>query len=283
MLKVCDVTKRYGKFTVLEHIDLEFTPGVYGLLAPNGAGKTTLMKLLTTLAFPTEGEIRYDGVEIRTMNAASRELLGYLPQQVGYYPNQSPIQFLSYLAALKGMDRKLVPDRAEELLELVGLSEVKRKKMRTFSGGMIQRVGIAQALLNDPKILILDEPTAGLDPSERVRFRNIIAGLSKDRIVILSTHIVSDVESVANRIVFLKDHQVALEAAPEEICRTMRGKVFEISLPDTELPRFEQSHRVLSIRQEHNWVHLRFTDGNVPAEAVPAEPTLEDAFLVFFR
>ena len=283
MLKVCDVTKRYGKFTVLEHIDLEFTPGVYGLLAPNGAGKTTLMKLLTTLAFPTEGEIRYDGVEIHTMNAAYRELLGYLPQQMGYYPNQNPVQFLSYLAALKGLDRKAVPARVEELLELVGLSDVKRKKMRAFSGGMIQRVGIAQALLNDPKILILDEPTAGLDPSERVRFRNIIAGLSKDRIVILSTHIVSDVESVANRIVFLKDHQVALEAAPEEICRTMRGKVFEISLPDTELPLFEQSHRVLSIRQEHNRVHLRFTGGSLPAGAVPAEPTLEDAFLVFFR
>ena len=283
MLKVCDVTKRYGKFTVLEHIDLEFTPGVYGLLAPNGAGKTTLMKLLTTLAFPTEGEIRYDGVEIHTMNAAYRELLGYLPQQMGYYPNQNPVQFLSYLAALKGLDRKAVPARVEELLELVGLSDVKRKKMRAFSGGMIQRVGIAQALLNDPKILILDEPTAGLDPSERVRFRNIISSLSKDRIVILSTHIVSDVESVANRIVFLKDHQVALEAVPAEICRTMRGKVFEISLPDAELPRFEQGHRVLSIRQEHNWVHLRFTDGDIPAEAVPAEPTLEDAFLIFFR
>lgn len=282
MLKVCDVTKRYGKFTVLEHIDLEFTPGVYGLLAPNGAGKTTLMKLLTTLAFPTEGEIRYDGVEIRTMNAAYRELLGYLPQQMGYYPNQSPIQFLSYLAALKGMDRKLVPDRAEELLELVGLSEVKRKKMRTFSGGMIQRVGIAQALLNDPKILILDEPTAGLDPRERVRFRNILAGLSKDRIVILSTHIVSDVESVANQLIFLKDHQVALEGSPEEICGRLRERIFEISLPDAELPEFEQDHRVLSLREEHGSVHLRFTEGSLPAGAVPAEPTLEDVFLVFY-
>ena len=282
MLKVCDVTKRYGKFTVLEHIDLEFTPGVYGLLAPNGAGKTTLMKLLTTLAFPTEGEIRYDGVEIRTMNAAYRELLGYLPQQMGYYPNQSPIQFLSYLAALKGMDRKLVPDRVEGLLELVGLSEVKRKKMRTFSGGMIQRVGIAQALLNDPKILILDEPTAGLDPRERVRFRNILAGLSKDRIVILSTHIVSDVESVANQLIFLKDHQVALEGSPEEICGRLRERIFEISLPDAELPEFEQGHRVLSLREEHGSVHLRFTEGSLPEGAVPAEPTLEDVFLVFY-
>ena len=283
MLKVCDVTKRYGRFTVLEHIDLEFTPGVYGLLAPNGAGKTTLMKMLTTLAFPTEGEIRYDGVEIRTMNAAYRDLLGYLPQQMGFYPNQSPAQFLTYLAALKGMEKDAVPARVEELLDLVGLSDVKRKRMRTFSGGMIQRVGIAQALLNDPKVLILDEPTAGLDPSERVRFRNIISGLSRDRIVILSTHIVSDVESVANQLIFLKDHRVAGEGSPESFCRDLRGKVFEITLPDAELPRFEQTHAVLSMRQEHDRVHLRFTGGSLPAEAVPTEPSLEDVFLVFYR
>lgn len=283
MLKVCDVTKRYGRFTVLEHIDLEFTPGVYGLLAPNGAGKTTLMKMLTTLAFPTEGEIRYDGVEIGAMNAAYRDLLGYLPQQMGYYPNQTPAQFLSYLAALKGMEKCSIPARVEELLDLVGLSDVKRKRMKTFSGGMIQRVGIAQALLNDPKVLILDEPTAGLDPNERVRFRNIISGLSKERIVILSTHIVSDVESVANQLIFLKDHRVAGEGAPESFCQDLRGKIFEITLPDTELPQFEQAHAVLSIRQEHNRVHLRFTGGSLPAEAVPAEPSLEDVFLVFYR
>ena len=283
MLKVCDVTKRYGRFTVLEHIDLEFTPGVYGLLAPNGAGKTTLMKMLTTLAFPTEGEIRYDGVEIGAMNAAYRDLLGYLPQQMGYYPNQTPAQFLSYLAVLKGMEKDAIPARVEELLELVGLSEVKRKRMKTFSGGMIQRVGIAQALLNDPKVLILDEPTAGLDPNERVRFRNIISGLSKERIVILSTHIVSDVESVANQLIFLKDHRVAGEGSPESFCQDLRGKIFEITLPDTELPQFEQAHAVLSIRQEHNRVHLRFTGGSLPSEAAPAEPSLEDVFLVFYR
>ena len=283
MLKVCDVTKRYGRFTVLEHINLEFEPGVYGLLAPNGAGKTTLMKMLTTLAFPTEGEIRYDGVEIGAMNAAYRDLLGYLPQQMGYYPNQNPTQFLSYLAALKGMEKGSIPARVEELLDLVGLSDVKRKRMRTFSGGMIQRVGIAQALLNDPKVLILDEPTAGLDPNERVRFRNIISGLSKERIVILSTHIVSDVESVANQLIFLKDHRVAGEGSPESFCQDLRGKIFEITLPDTELPQFQQAHAVLSMRQEHNRVHLRFTGGSLPAEAVPAEPSLEDVFLVFYR
>ena len=283
MLTVKDVTKRYGKFTVLEHVSLEFQPGVYGLLAPNGAGKTTLMKMLTTLAFPTEGEILWSGTEIRGLGAAYRQQLGYLPQQLGFYPHYTPNQYLSYLSALKGLDGKTAGERIPKLLDLVGLSEVADKKMKKLSGGMVQRVGIAQALLGNPKILILDEPTAGLDPKERGRFRNILSGLSKDRIVILSTHIVSDVENVANQLILLKDRQVYREDTPKNLCRSMEGRVFEITVPEEEVEAFGASHLILAQRQEGERVSLRFTDGNIPAGAVPAVPTLEDAFLAIYR
>ena len=283
MLTVKDVTKRYGKFTVLEHISLEFQPGVYGLLAPNGAGKTTLMKMLTTLAFPTEGEILWNGTDIRSLGAAYRQQLGYLPQQLGFYPHYTPNQYLSYLSALKGLDGKTAGERISKLLDLVGLSEVADKKMKKLSGGMVQRVGIAQALLNDPKILILDEPTAGLDPKERGRFRNILSGLSRDRIVILSTHIVSDVENVANQLILLKDRQVYREDTPKNLCRSMEGRVFETTVPEEEVEAFGTSHLILSQRQEGERVSLRFTDGDIPAGAVPAVPTLEDAFLAIYR
>lgn len=283
MLTVKDVTKRYGKFTVLEHISLEFQPGVYGLLAPNGAGKTTLMKMLTTLAFPTEGEILWNGTDIRSLGAAYRQQLGYLPQQLGFYPHYTPNQYLSYLSALKGLDGKTAGERIPKLLDLVGLSEVADKKMKKLSGGMVQRVGIAQALLNDPKILILDEPTAGLDPKERGRFRNILSGLSKDRIVILSTHIVSDVENVANQLILLKDRQVYREDTPKNLCRSMESRVFEITVPEEEVEAFGTSHLILAQRQEGERVSLRFTDGDIPTGAVPAVPTLEDAFLAIYR
>lgn len=283
MLTVKDVTKRYGKFTVLEHISLEFQPGVYGLLAPNGAGKTTLMKMLTTLAFPTEGEILWNGTDIRSLGAAYRQQLGYLPQQLGFYPHYTPNQYLSYLSALKGLDGKTAGERIPKLLDLVGLSEVADKKMKKLSGGMVQRVGIAQALLNDPKILILDEPTAGLDPKERGRFRNILSGLSRDRIVILSTHIVSDVENVANQLILLKDWQVYREDTPKNLCRSMEGRVFEITVQEEEVEAFGTSHLILAQRQEGERVSLRFTDGDIPTGAVPAVPTLEDAFLAIYR
>ena len=283
MLTVKDVTKRYGKFTVLEHISLEFQPGVYGLLAPNGAGKTTLMKMLTTLAFPTEGEILWNGTDIRSLGAAYRQQLGYLPQQLGFYPHYTPNQYLSYLSALKGLDGKIAGERIPKLLDLVGLPEVADKKMKKLSGGMVQRVGIAQALLNDPKILILDEPTAGLDPKERGRFRNILSGLSRDRIVILSTHIVSDVENVANQLILLKDRQVYREDTPKNLCRSMEGRVFEITVPEEEVEAFGTSHLILAQRQEGERVSLRFTDGDIPTGAVPAVPTLEDAFLAIYR
>ena len=191
MLCVEHVTKKYGTFTALEDISLTFTPGVYGLLAPNGAGKTTLIKMLTTLLFPTRGQILWEGEDIQALGETYRGLLGYLPQQFGYYPNYTPRQFLRYAAALQCIPRREADGRIDDLLETVGLHDVADKKMKKFSGGMLQRVGIAVAMLNDPKLLILDEPTAGLDPRERVRFRNLIHALSGERIVILSTHIVS--------------------------------------------------------------------------------------------
>jgi ABC-type multidrug transport system ATPase subunit len=223
MLTVRNVTKKYGKFTALRNIDLEFTRGVYALLAPNGAGKTTLIKMLTTLIFPTEGTILWKGEDIVSLDEKYREIVGFLPQEFGYYKGYSPREYLRYLAALNGVPR---PDaQIDELLGLVSLSDVKDKKMRKFSGGMIRRVGVAQALLGDPRILILDEPTAGLDPKERVRFRNLIAEYGQDRIVILSTHIVSDIESIADEVIMFKDRELLCAAPPGEIKGALAGKI----------------------------------------------------------
>ena len=217
MLSVEHVTKKYGQFTALEDISLTFTPGVYGLLAPNGAGKTTLIKMLTTLLFPTKGQILWEGEDIQALGAEYRGLLGYLPQQFGYYPNHTPRQFLRYAAALQCIPRREAGGRIDHLLEMVGLRDVADKKMKKFSGGMLQRVGIAVAMLNDPKLLILDEPTAGLDPKERVRFRELIAELGTDSIVLLSTHIISDVEQIAGRILMVRDGQLIFDGGPGEI------------------------------------------------------------------
>ena len=279
MLIVDNVTKKYGNFTALENISLEFENGVYGLLAPNGAGKTTLIKMLTTLIFPTQGQILYDGMEIMKLDEAYRDVIGYLPQDFGYYRSYSPLQFLTYIAALKGINRKTAESKALELLELVSLSDVKNKKMGKFSGGMIQRVGIAQAMLNDPKILILDEPTAGLDPKERVKFRNLIASLAKNRIVILSTHIVSDIETIANQVVMFKDHKLLCCDSPAAICATLRGTVFETS-DESEA----KAHLFLTERQEEGRSVLRFAcDSEYIGTAQPVTPTLEDVFLYIYR
>jgi len=279
MLIVDNVTKKFGHFTALEDISLEFKNGVYGLLAPNGAGKTTLIKMLTTLIFPTKGEILYDGIEIAKLDDAYRDVIGYLPQDFGYYRNYSPLQFLIYIAALKGIDKKTAKHKALKLLELVSLSEVKDKKMRKFSGGMIQRVGIAQAMLNDPKILILDEPTAGLDPKERVRFRNLIASLAKDRTVILSTHIVSDIETIAGQVIMFKDHKLLCCDSPAALCDTLKGKVFE-SFDEAEA----KSYLFLTERQEGGRAISRFAcGGEYVGAASPVMPTLEDVFLYIYR
>ena len=279
MLSVEHITKRYGKFTALNDISLSFTPGVYGLLAPNGAGKTTLMKLLTTLLFPTSGQILWDGEDIFSLGEQYRGLLGYLPQEFGYYPNNTPVQFLRYGAALQCVPKRQAEERIEELLELVGLTDVKDKKLRKFSGGMKQRVGIALSLIHNPQILILDEPTAGLDPRERVRFRNLIHSLSSDRIVILSTHIVSDVETIAGTIVMIRDHKIYAQDTPAHICASFKGKVFETD----SITSLTAGQYALSERQSEQGTVFRILCENAPSVGVPSEPTLEDAFLSIYR
>lgn len=281
MLSVEHVTKKFGKFTVLEDVNLTFENGVYGLLAPNGAGKTTLIKMLATLLFPTSGTIRWDGEEIVAMGEDYRGILGYLPQEFGYYKNESPQQFLKYIAALQCIERRVAKQRIDALLEQVALSDVKHKKMRQFSGGMLQRVGIAQAMLNDPKLLILDEPTAGLDPKERVRFRNLIHRISSDRIVILSTHIVSDVETIASQIIMIRGHRILGCGTPMEICSRMRGKLYEVPAGTA----LKEGELLLSECQGERGTMLRIVSetGRQIAGAVPAVPNLEDAFLYSYQ
>ncbi len=279
MLTVKNVTKKYGDFTALENINLEFGNGVYALLAPNGAGKTTLIKMLATLLLPTNGEILYEGTDIIRLDEKYRDVLGFLPQQFGFYKNYSPKQYLRYLAALKGIDKATTEKRIAKLLKLVGLENDADKKMKKFSGGMLQRVGIAQAMLNNPKILILDEPTAGLDPKERVRFRNIISSLAQNRTVILSTHIVSDIETIATKVVMIKDHKLLCCSTVEEVCSTLKGKLYE---QDSRI-KLSKNDLFISERQDANCIQNRFVSLNPPEGAVPVTPNLEDVFLYIYR
>lgn len=284
MLLVQNVTKNFGKFNALKEINLEFRNGVYGLLAPNGAGKTTLIKMLTTLLFPTSGSILYNGKDIIKLDEGYREILGFLPQEFGYYKNYSPTAYLLYLAALKGIERGTAKARVQELLKLVALEDVAHKKMKKFSGGMIQRVGIAQAMLNDPKILILDEPTAGLDPKERVRFRNLLTDLARDRIVILSTHIVSDVESIANEIIMIKDQQVLYQDTVSNICKKLEGLVYDTEVEYEEVAAFRNKYFSLSEKQEGGRMYIRFLSKEQAQPGWRAvRPNLEDVFLYTYQ
>lgn len=284
MLAVNNLTKKYGNYMVLKNINLEFSQGVYGLLAPNGAGKTTLIKMLTTLLYPTEGEILWNGKNIIEMDEEYREILGYLPQNFGYYKNYTPKKYLLYLAALKGLKKEEARESIAKLLNLVGLEDVENKKMKKFSGGMIQRVGIAQAMLNNPKILILDEPTAGLDPKERVRFRNLISKLSRDRIVILSTHIVSDLESIANKIIMIKDGIIEYNNDIKGICEILKDKVYETYIDTQDLEEFKINKFILSEKQEDGNIKLRFiSEENEEFKYKKVLPNLEDVFLYIYR
>ncbi|AKL96588.1 ABC-type multidrug transport system, ATpase component [Clostridium aceticum] len=284
MLTIHNVSKNFGSFSALRNINLEFQNGVYGLLAPNGAGKTTLIKMITTLLSPSAGEILYDAQDIFKRGEAYRDILGYLPQQFGYYKNYSPEQYLLYLAALKGIESKLAKEKVKELLKLVALEDVTNKKMKKFSGGMIQRVGIAQAMLNDPKILILDEPTAGLDPKERVRFRNLLTDLSRERIVILSTHIVSDVESIANEIIMIKDKEVLYKDSIRNICKVIEGMVYETEVDFHDASSFRKRYLSLSEKQEEGKMKIRFISKDAPISTWrTVSPNLEDVFLYIYN
>lgn len=284
MLVVNNVSKKYGSFYALKDINLEFNNGVYALLAPNGAGKTTLIKLLTTLIFPTSGEILYKGTDIVSLDGEYRDIIGYLPQDFGYYRNYTPRKFLLYLAALKGIKKEDAVEKVKEVLKVVSLENVENKKMKGFSRGMIQRVGIAQALLNDPKILILDEPTAGLDPKERVRFRNLLSDLSRDRIVIISTHIVSDIEFISNEVIMIKDHKILYKDSIENICSTLDGMVYETSMTFEESKEFRKKYILLSEKQDGGIMKARFiSQGNNDEKWVRVNPNIEDVFLYQYR
>jgi ABC-type multidrug transport system ATPase subunit len=269
-------TKNWG----LRDFTLELAPGLLGLLGPNGAGKSTLMRILATITKATTGVVTWNGTDIAKSPDDLRAVLGYLPQDFGVYPNLNAVEFLEYMAAIKGLDGKATRVRIDELLQVVNLTEVHKRPLGGFSGGMKQRVGIAQALLNDPKVLIVDEPTAGLDPEERVRFRNLLSDLSGERIVILSTHIVSDVEATASDIALIDKGRLLTHAAPEALLQAVTGRVWEWTVPSPELQAARQKYLVSGTVRTGEGVRLRVVAESAPApEAEPAVPTLEDAYL----
>ena len=284
-LSAVNLTKRYGSKTAVNRLNATLTNGVYGLLGANGAGKTTFMRLLCTVQRPTSGKIDLDGKSIWKLGERYRDVLGYLPQHFGYYPDFTALDFLLYVAALKGLDDKKAKNVSNELLDEVGLSGERRRKIKTFSGGMKQRLGIAQAMLNDPYILILDEPTAGLDPKERVRFRNLISAFSKDRIVILSTHIVSDIEFIAEKIMMMKSGEIIHFGRPHEITSRIGGCVWECSVPTSRVEQYTVSLNISNLRNEENGrTVLRVIADQPPvAGAVKVQPNLEDLFLYYFK
>jgi ABC-type multidrug transport system ATPase subunit len=280
-LDIDNVGKRYkGGVWGLRRFSLELRPGVLGLLGPNGAGKTTLMNILATVTRPTEGRVTWNGTDLVKAPGSLRAVLGYLPQNFGIYPHLNAVEFLRYLAALKGLDGREARHRVDQLVRMVNLTEVCRQPLGQYSGGMKQRVGIAQALLNDPQVLIVDEPTAGLDPEERVRFRNLLSDLAGQRIVILSTHVVSDVEAVATEIVLINKGYLVKRYSPEELLQTVDGRVWTLTVSSPELTLFRQSYLVSSAVRRSDGVHVRVVSDNAPdPKASSVAPNMEDAYL----
>ena len=275
------VSKVYRrKVWALRDFSLEVGPGILGLLGPNGAGKSTLMRILATITRASSGSVTWNGMDTARSPDALRAVLGYLPQDFGIYPNLNAVEFLEYLAAAKGLSSQAACLRIDELLEVVNLVEVRKRPLGGYSGGMKQRLGIAQALLNDPQLLIVDEPTAGLDPEERLRFRTLLSELAGARIVILSTHIVSDVEACASSIALIFEGRLLIHDAPEALLRAVEGRVWEWVIPSAGLSALRQRYPVSSAIHRSEGVHVRLVADESPgADALAALPTLEDAYL----
>ena len=282
-LEMNNLTKKFGDFTAVKQLNLSMTRGVYGLLGKNGAGKTTFMRMLCTLLTPTEGNILCDGRDIFKMEGEYRKLLGYLPQDFGFYPEFTVRDYLLYIASIKGLPPAVAKKRTKELLAAVGLEKYAGRKMKKLSGGMKRRAGIAQAMMNHPKILILDEPTAGLDPNERIRFRNLISEFSEDRLVLLSTNIVSDVEYIANDIWLMNEGEIVRQGTPKQITESMKQKVWECLVEKRAVPLLARQYKISNIKADTQGVQVRVIAGEKPAEyAKEAVPSLEDAFLYYF-
>lgn len=278
------VTKRFQDMTAVNDVTLRITPGVWGLLGANGAGKTTLMRMIAGIMKPTLGKIRYDGIPIDELKESYRDVFGYLPQEFGFYPEFTVKDYLEYVAVLKGLTDKDSKRRIGELLEQMTLSHVKHKKISKLSGGMKRRVGIAQALLNEPEILILDEPTSGLDPGERVRFRNLLSEFAHNRIVLISTHIVSDVEYIATQNAVMKDGKLLAKGTTEELVKLVADKVWTEKIPMNRLPVYEQQLQIVNIRNEESGhIFVRYlAEEPYGKDSMPATPCLEDLYLWLF-
>ena len=282
-LQLDNLCKEFGGNTAVSGVTAVLEPGIYGLLGANGAGKTTLLRMICGVLKPTAGQVRLDGIPIDALGAAYRDKLGYLPQDFVGYPQYSARDFLLYMAVLKGMTRSQAVPKIQELLSMVRLQEVANKKLRAFSGGMRRRLGIAQALLNDPDILILDEPTAGLDPKERVHFRNILEGYAQQKIVLLSTHIVSDLEAIAHKVFLMKDGRFQTQGTVSELLQQAKGHVWELTVPSREAETWQARMTVANLRYDGNSVTLRILADAKPAPAArPCIPTLEDLYLLYF-
>ena len=281
-LKIENLTKEFGQFTAVDHLNITMTSGVYGLLGVNGAGKTTLMRMLCTLLRPTSGKITCNGRDILKMDGKYREILGYLPQDFGYYPDFTVENYL-YIASIKGIRPAVAKKRVRELIAGVGLQKAARKKMKQLSGGMLRRAGIAQAMLNNPKILILDEPTAGLDPNERIRFRNLISELAENRLVLLSTHIVSDIEYIANEILVMKEGKILHNGTAAELLGTMAESVWKCFVNKSEVEKYMKKYKISNMKSEAHDVELRIISAKKPMEdAELVDANLEDLFLYYF-